>query len=335
MDGYVLAWRWLAHGAVGGLIILGLGSLAAWLCRQPVRRARIVVLTLIGGFAVPWLGLVSIVPRWSAGIVLPVPRSSTPSAASIHGAVAPALTFAIDRQDGPTVPDTGRAGSPETENPPVHGGFVGGERADLRPSLWTAVSWELLLLAAYAAFSVGWAAWWLLGHALLWRIVHVARPVQPQIQELFNEVGGEEGDRVAVLESETVKLPFTFTWLRPVIVLPSELCGAGDSRELRFCLAHEWSHIERDDARAWNFATFAGIVLFYQPLFWWLRRQLRLCQDYLADDRAAALSSADDYAAYLVHLARLGRTALALPALRSRRPAFKPLPEGHHACPES
>ena len=155
----------------------------------------------------------------------------------------------------------------------------------------------------------------LLGHALLWRIVRVARPVPPQIQELFNEVGGEEGDRVAVLESETVKLPFTFTWLRPVIVLPSELCGGRDSRELRFCLAHEWSHIERGDARAWNFATLAGIVLFYQPLFWWLRRQLRLCQDYLADDRAAALSSADDYAAYLVHLARLGRTALALPAL--------------------
>ena len=48
MDGYVLAWRWLAHAAVGGLIVLALGSLAAQLCRQPVRRARVVVLTLAG-----------------------------------------------------------------------------------------------------------------------------------------------------------------------------------------------------------------------------------------------------------------------------------------------
>ncbi len=118
-----------------------------------------------------------------------------------------------------------------------------------------------------------------------------------------------------MLESDSVKLPFTFTWIRPVIVLPSALCDEGDSRELRYCLAHEWSHIEHRDARAWNLATLAGCVLFYQPLFWWLRRQLRLCQDYLADDRAAALTSAEDYATYLVRLARASRTNTVLPAL--------------------
>ncbi len=46
------------------------------------------------------------------------------------------------------------------------------------------------------------------------------------------------------------------------------------------------------------------MLLFYQPLFWWLRRQLRLCQDYLADDRAAVGGSPEDYAACLVRLAR-------------------------------
>ena len=51
-------------------------------------------------------------------------------------------------------------------------------------------------------------------------------------------------------------------------------------------------------------------------MFWWLRRQLRLCQDYLADDRAAALGSAEDYAAFLVHLARIRKSfGPALPAL--------------------
>ena len=56
-------------------------------------------------------------------------------------------------------------------------------------------------------------------------------------------------------------------------------------------------------------------MLFYQPLFWWLRRQLRLCQDYLADDRAAALTSAEDYATYLVRLARASQSISPLPAL--------------------
>jgi len=72
MDVYVLAWRWLAHAAAGGLIVLALGSLAAHLCRQPVRRARVVVLTLLGGFAVPWLATLPIAPKWSAGLVLTI-----------------------------------------------------------------------------------------------------------------------------------------------------------------------------------------------------------------------------------------------------------------------
>ena len=63
MAGYDFAWRWLAHAAVGGLIVLALGSLAARLCSQPVRRARVVVLTLLEAFAVPWLGTLPIAPR--------------------------------------------------------------------------------------------------------------------------------------------------------------------------------------------------------------------------------------------------------------------------------
>ena len=72
---------------------------------------------------------------------------------------------------------------------------------------------------------------------------------------------------------------------------------------------------EGRDAWTWNLACLAGLVLFYQPLFWWLRRQLRLCQDYLADARAAAAGSAEDYAAFLVRLARIRRSAPAVPAL--------------------
>src|SRR5207248_2141055 len=71
---------------------------------------------------------------------------------------------------------------------------------------------------------------------------------------------------------------------------------------------------ERRDAWAWNLACLAGLVLFYQPLFWWLRRQLRLCQDYLADARAAAAGSAEDYAMFLVGLARARHPGTYLPA---------------------
>ena len=106
-----------------------------------------------------------------------------------------------------------------------------------------------------------------------------------------------------LLESDRIALPYTYTWARPVILLPTTLCGGDEPVALRYVLAHEWSHVEKRDAWAWNLACLAGLVLFYQPLFWWLRRQLRLCQDYLADARAVAAGSAEDYAAFLVRLA--------------------------------
>src|SRR5262249_31911667 len=78
----------------------------------------------------------------------------------------------------------------------------------------------------------------------------------------------------------------------------------------------EWSHVERRDIWVWYLASLAQFVLFYQPLFWWLRRQLRLCQDYLADARAAEQApQAEDYAEYLVSLARRRLQGLAVAAL--------------------
>jgi hypothetical protein len=76
----------------------------------------------------------------------------------------------------------------------------------------------------------------------------------------------------------------------------------------------EWSHVERRDAWAWNLACLAGLVLFYQPLFWWPRRQPRPCQDDLADAQAVAAGSAEDYATFLVGLARARRPGPSLPA---------------------
>ncbi|MFI5459455.1 MAG: M56 family metallopeptidase [Isosphaerales bacterium] len=316
MDEYVLTWRWLAHAAVGGLIVLAIGSLAARFCRQPVRRARLVVLTLLGAFAVPWLGTLPIAPKWSTGFVLATPPAGAPSSGEIRSVPTPAAPNAsMELSRGPVALDGGREGLRQPVERPAREVADGGRRAGSWPSRLATLSWDAFALTAYAAVSAGLAAWWLLGQILLWRVARLARPVPPEIHEVFRDLKGPAGRAVLLLESDTVDLPFTYTWARPVIVLPRALCAGGDSQELRFCLAHEWSHIERRDARAWNFAALAGFVLFYQPLFWWLRRQLRLCQDYLADDRAAALAPAEDYAMYLVRLARSRRTVLALPAL--------------------
>ena len=153
--------------------------------------------------------------------------------------------------------------------------------------------------------AAGLAAWWLFGQLVLWRATRQARPAPQGIREMFLKLTGPVRRGVRLLVSDRIALPFTYTWLRPVILVPAALCDRGEEDALKYGLAHEWSHVERRDWWAWNLAALAGAVLFYQPLFWWLRRQLRLCQDYLADDRAAALGSPEDYAAYLVRLARV------------------------------
>ena len=79
MDGNVLGWHWLSNAAVGGLIVLSLGSLAARLCTQPVRRARTVLLTLLGALTVPWLGTLQIAPKWSVGFAVSSPVAAAPS----------------------------------------------------------------------------------------------------------------------------------------------------------------------------------------------------------------------------------------------------------------
>jgi uncharacterized GH25 family protein len=152
----------------------------------------------------------------------------------------------------------------------------------------------------------------LLGLARLSGLRRRAYPVPGAVRDVFEEIAGPAGRRARLLASDDIELALVCPGWRPTIVLPGELCRAGDAAALRYCLAHEWSHIERGDVWRWHLATLVQLLFFYQPLFWWLRRQLRLCQDYLADARAAEQADeVEDYAAYLVALAR---QRLAVPA---------------------
>ncbi len=307
---------WLANAAAGSLIILAAGSLAARLCRQPVRRARLVVLTLFGALALPWLALLPIVPRWSTGI-MPALAPLWPSGMVRAVTAEPRLPLSeIGSESSETLEPTKL--SSETPRSPSESTPAG-----VRPATSVAFQgWQWLLstartfvLASYAGAMTTIAAWWLFGQLLLWRVTRAARPVPAEVRDVFLAIAGPAGERVRLCESDNIALPFTFTLARPVILLPTSLCQSKESNALRYVLAHEWSHVERRDSWAWSFTSLALSILFYQPLFWWLRRQLRLCQDYLADARAAALGSAEDYAAYLVGIARIHRFGPSLPAL--------------------
>jgi len=115
---------------------------------------------------------------------------------------------------------------------------------------------------------------------------------------LLAEISGGRGDRVRLFVNHRLSQPFASSWGRAVIVLPENLCC--DEQTLRWCLAHEWAHVDGHDFRTWLLAGLAKVLFFYQPLLWWLRRQLRLCQDFVADSQAARQApQVEDYAEFL------------------------------------
>jgi beta-lactamase regulating signal transducer with metallopeptidase domain len=316
MNWQVFTGSRLADAAAGVLVVLAAGSLAAGLCKQPIRRARLIVLSLLGAMAVPILGALPVAPRWFTGL---------PAApAGILDRAHHAASAEVGSRPGPRRDTGSRVALGPVEQP---GGMPTGRRgtgpalaasgsvAPAPAARWHLPSARTVLLGSYVSLAAGFAARWLVGQLLLWRVTRSARPVPSAIRDVFLGLAGPGGARVVLLESDRIASPFTYAWRRPVILLPSTLCDESKPRALRYVLAHEWSHVEGRDAWTWNLACLAGLVLFYEPLFWWLRRQLRLCQDYLADARAAAAGSAEDYAVFLVRLARVHRSAPAVAAL--------------------
>src|SRR3954468_9824617 len=77
----VIAWSWLAAASVSGVVVLGLGCLAVGICRQPVVRCRLVVWTILAAVSVPWLGLVTLIPKWS--VAPPSSRPAEPGSISL------------------------------------------------------------------------------------------------------------------------------------------------------------------------------------------------------------------------------------------------------------
>jgi beta-lactamase regulating signal transducer with metallopeptidase domain/protocatechuate 3,4-dioxygenase beta subunit len=313
MTWHIESWLWLANAAVGGFLVLGLGCLAARFCRQPVRRLRLLELTLLGCLVVPWLGLASGWPRWSLGVL------ATPAEEDVESPSAPteatAVLFEPREQSELREAQEQNVRAPKQANdtpaaPAVQAGMTTEPEPapPAAPALAASVSWPTtpqLIVSSYATVAGGLVLFWLVGLVKLWRLHRSTVPAPRHAVDHLRQLAGPKGDRVRLLASDQLDVPLTFTWRRPIIVLPGVLCQSEGTAALRYCLAHEWSHVERRDIWTWHLAAIAQFLFFYQPLFWWLRRQLRLCQDYLADARAAEQAAmAEDYADYLVGLAR-------------------------------
>ena len=308
---------WLVRSALVSLTILLIGSGAVLVWRQPVRRVRIIELVLAGCLITPWLGMIPGYPQlamvwWHTAAInqqeAPLPPSVGPV---IEPTISEPMPFPVPDRGTPPVPST------RTIEAPVHA-------FEIR-------SW---IIAVYLVGVAVGAGWWLVGIAGLARILWASQPAPSRCRELLTEISGGRGNRVRLLVSRRLNQPFASAWGRAVIVLPENLCG--DEQALRWCLAHEWAHVDRHDFRTWLLAGLARVLFFYQPLLWWLRRQLRLCQDFVADSQAARQApQVEDYAEFLTARAAAGSLHPAVVGLSMGSSQIRALPEGNHAAEES
>ena len=101
----------------------------------------------------------------------------------------------------------------------------------------------------------------------------------------------------------------------PKIVLPEDSVKGANEAAVRAALAHEWAHIRQGDLWLLAIERLLLPLLAVHPLFWWLRRSIRLDQELLADAAAAGDEPAE-YAEALLILARTAQPARhGLPAL--------------------
>ena len=307
----VFMFTWLVNGALASTALLACGAIALKVFKEPADRLRIIQWTFAGSLLV--LMLVN-VPLRSVVSLGTISHGETVSASSPPVEVAqfssvpyphndrPADTIAqpsddsaIDRevsampQAAPREVVLPEAAGHELASPPISIAFVA-----IRA-----------LCAVYFMGTMVFLVRWAQARLRLRQIVRNASPAPADVQAELTQISGVAPGRVLLLASCEVTSPIMWGALRPVIVLPNESLRNEDRSRLRYYLAHEWAHVLRGDYRKWQLATLLQFFLYYQPLFWWMRRQLATCMDQLADATASDVGpSAADYAALLVELAR-------------------------------
>lgn len=156
-----------------------------------------------------------------------------------------------------------------------------------------------------ASVGIGWFALGLWGfRRMLRRSDEPSEAMRRTFDELVADLGRPPPHPVLRV-TPLLRGPVLGGLLQPCILVPSRLDEEDvDPGSLRLVLLHELAHADRGDV--W-FSTLAGLaqaVWFFLPHLWWLRSQLRIDQEFLADREAAGpIGDSAAYARWLVGLA--------------------------------
>lgn len=263
MGGRVDRWEslWI-DCVIVALLVTGVAALAMIQSRQPARRRTWGRCGLIASLAI--VPLVALNPLPKVNLKHPAwilrgarPRPSPP----VVGAVA---VLAADEEDG----------APDEPTPEAAVATTWREALGL---------WMRVAYGAGVVLALGWVA---LGWAGTRYLTRRAGPASGRAEALLAGLPFARGRRPRILVSPSMRRPVLVGIRRPVILIPPALDRPGLEPQLRLGLLHELAHAEMRDHWFGPVAALAHACWFFLPQVWWIRSQLRLDAEYLADHRA-------------------------------------------------
>jgi beta-lactamase regulating signal transducer with metallopeptidase domain/5-hydroxyisourate hydrolase-like protein (transthyretin family)/protocatechuate 3,4-dioxygenase beta subunit len=289
MNGYVESFAyWLADFYLLSTLLLATAMGAIALVGQPAKRLAIAKSAMV---ALALLAVLCALPGWSAFHLLSQ-RADEPLAAQPVAAEVVPQAFNQPVLQAPSAQQ--RAATPVELTRPPRVNVV--ERIDV--SLSTIVASAHLV---GSALIVGWLA---LGALAMRSILRAARPAPLELCRLLARLDGIDERQFKLLVSERLDVAVAVGALRTAVVLPSHWVDDRSADELQTVLVHEAAHVRNCDLAWLAFGRMLLVVLWSQPLFWWLRRSMGLDQETLADVAAAEITSRRQYAEQLVAWAR-------------------------------
>ena len=188
--------------------------------------------------------------------------------------------------------------NPEEQEPAGNGGIISSQAIVSLGVVWIGVTALLLVVSLFRIIRF---------HIQIHR---QAKSVEPWVRQLGNQVAATLGlqkmPRIAVLPANIS--PFVW-WVggKPQIFLSQLAIDQLQPTELRMVLAHEMVHIRRFDHCVRWLEWFSAAVLWWNPVMWVARQQLRATEEIACDETVIRLAGIAkfDYANSLLKMAEI------------------------------
>ncbi|MCB0547437.1 MAG: M48 family metalloprotease [Phaeodactylibacter sp.] len=95
---------------------------------------------------------------------------------------------------------------------------------------------------------------------------------------------------VELRETYRIHGPMVVGVLKQVILLPAGLLSGLPPEQVEAVLAHELAHVRRNDYLINLFVSLVEILLFFNPMMWWISKKIRAEREHACDDLAVEMT---------------------------------------------